>query len=72
MNKGDKNMYTLDELKEITHSCRKCRLCKGRTNVVFGQGNPDADIMFIGEGPGREDSYLTVGATFYNVINPLK
>lgn len=55
MNKGDKNMYTLDELKGITHSCRKCRLCKGRTNVVFGQGNPDADIMFIGEGPGREE-----------------
>lgn len=48
-------MYTLDELKEITGRCGKCRLCKGRTNVVFGQGNPKADIMFIGEGPGREE-----------------
>lgn len=48
-------MYTLDELKKITHNCRKCRLCKGRNNVVFGQGDPNADIMFIGEGPGREE-----------------
>jgi len=48
-------MYTLNELKKITHDCRKCRLCRGRTNVVFGQGNPNADIMFIGEGPGREE-----------------
>lgn len=48
-------MYTLEELKQITHNCRKCRLCSGRTNVVFGQGNPEADIMFIGEGPGRDE-----------------
>lgn len=48
-------MYTLDELKKITDRCRKCRLCEGRTNVVFGQGDPKADIMFIGEGPGREE-----------------
>ncbi len=48
-------MYTLEELKEITHNCRKCRLSKGRTNVVFGQGNPKAHIMFIGEGPGRDE-----------------
>lgn len=55
MKKGDESMYTLEELKKITHSCRKCRLCTGRTNVVFGQGNPNANIMFIGEGPGREE-----------------
>ncbi len=53
--KGDRNMYTLEKLREITHNCRKCRLCSGRTNVVFGQGNPEADIMFIGEGPGRDE-----------------
>ena len=33
-------------------ACRACSLCKGRTNVVPGEGNADADIMFIGEGPG--------------------
>lgn len=48
-------MYTLDEVRKITHGCKKCNLHKGRTKVVFGQGNPDADIMFIGEGPGRNE-----------------
>ena len=33
-------------------SCRACNLCKGRTNAVPGEGNPDAEIMLIGEGPG--------------------
>jgi DNA polymerase len=36
-------------------ACRKCGLCKGRTNTVFGEGHPDADIFFIGEGPGAEE-----------------
>ncbi len=36
-------------------SCTACRLCRGRTQVVFGSGNPDADLMFIGEGPGAEE-----------------
>jgi DNA polymerase len=35
--------------------CTRCRLCEGRTRVVFGTGNPDADLMFIGEGPGAEE-----------------
>ena len=32
--------------------CTKCRLAEGRTQVVFGVGNPDADLMFVGEAPG--------------------
>ena len=41
--------------KEVV-SCEKCELCKTRNTVVFGEGNLQADIMFIGEGPGqRED-----------------
>ncbi len=32
--------------------CRLCRLCEGRTQVVFGVGNPDAGLLFVGEGPG--------------------
>ena len=37
-------------------TCTVCRLAEGRINVVFGSGNPDADVMFVGEGPGqRED-----------------
>jgi DNA polymerase len=35
--------------------CTRCGLCKGRNNVVFGEGHPDADIVFIGEGPGQEE-----------------
>lgn len=35
--------------------CTKCGLCKGRNKTVFGEGNPDADLVFIGEGPGAEE-----------------
>ncbi len=35
--------------------CTKCVLCKGRTNTVFGEGDPDTDIVFIGEGPGADE-----------------
>ena len=35
--------------------CRLCRLHKGRTNLVFGTGNPHAELMFIGEGPGADE-----------------
>jgi DNA polymerase len=45
-------MYTMDELKKYCLKCHKCRLATTRTNVVFGEGNEKADIMFVGEGPG--------------------
>jgi len=45
----------LDELKKICLNCTLCDLSKTRTNVVFGEGNPNARIMFIGEGPGAEE-----------------
>ena len=49
-------MYdSLDELKEIVEKCNKCDLCSNRTNSVFGVGNPNADIMLIGEGPGADE-----------------
>ena len=44
-----------EELEEVVKQCRKCRLCETRKNVVFGVGNRDADIMFIGEGPGADE-----------------
>lgn len=40
---------------ESIAGCEKCRLAKGRTRVVFGAGDPEADLMFIGEGPGRDE-----------------
>jgi len=45
----------LDELKKICINCTLCDLSKTRTNVVFGEGNPNAKLMFIGEGPGAEE-----------------
>ncbi len=46
---------TLDSLRETVLRCTRCGLSKTRTKVVFGEGNPDADIMFIGEAPGRDE-----------------
>ena len=45
----------LKALQDEIGDCQRCRLSKGRRNIVFGEGNPDAEIMFIGEGPGREE-----------------
>ncbi len=47
---------TLDELRETTANCTRCKLHTGRKNLVFGEGNPNAELMFVGEAPGaRED-----------------
>jgi len=46
---------SLDELDKEASGCTRCRLASGRTQVVFGVGNPDADVMFIGEGPGYHE-----------------
>lgn len=35
--------------------CQRCGLCKGRTRIVFGSGNPDSSVMLVGEGPGRNE-----------------
>ena len=45
----------LEKLKEIVLNCHLCNLAKTRTNVVFGEGNPNAKLMFIGEAPGRDE-----------------
>lgn len=49
-------MYsTWEELENACRSCTKCGLCEGRTNVVVGMGNPQAKVMFVGEGPGEQE-----------------
>lgn len=48
-------MKELDNIREQVISCTKCDLCKTRTNAVPGKGNPHADIVFIGEAPGRTE-----------------
>lgn len=52
-------MYqTWEELEKSIENCQKCKLCKTRQNIVFGVGNKDAEIMFIGEGPGADEDRL--------------
>lgn len=46
---------TWEELEESIKGCNKCKLYKTRQNIVFGVGNKEADIMFIGEGPGADE-----------------
>lgn len=45
-------------LLEQIAACRACRLCDGRTNAVPGEGDPNADLMLVGEGPGRDEDLL--------------
>jgi DNA polymerase len=42
-------------VRERLGDCTRCPLSKGRSTIVFGDGNPDADILFVGEGPGAEE-----------------
>ena len=48
-------MLNWTELESACRSCQKCALCETRHNVVFGEGNRDAEVMFIGEGPGEQE-----------------
>lgn len=45
----------LEEIEEVVKKCNKCELCSNRTKTVFGVGDSEADIMFIGEGPGADE-----------------
>jgi uracil-DNA glycosylase family 4 len=48
----------LGEMARRLADCRRCRLCQGRTQVVFGVGNPKARVVFVGEGPGADEDRL--------------
>ena len=48
-------MLDWENLEKTCHSCTRCGLCETRHNVVFGVGPRDADIMFVGEGPGEQE-----------------
>ncbi len=45
----------LEALERIVAECRLCALCKTRTKTVFGEGDPNASLMFVGEGPGAQE-----------------
>ena len=69
---------TLDALRLETHNCTSCRLAGTRTNVVFGVGSPTADLMFIGEAPGRDEDLQgkpfvgRAGALLTDIIKAMK
>jgi DNA polymerase len=48
-------MLSWQELEEACHCCTRCGLCEKRNNVVFGVGNRNTDILFVGEGPGEQE-----------------
>ncbi|HEY1905881.1 MAG TPA: uracil-DNA glycosylase [Myxococcaceae bacterium] len=45
----------LEEVRRALGDCKRCKLCSGRKNLVFGVGNPKARLVFVGEGPGAEE-----------------
>ena len=53
-------MKDWDALYEECIHCQKCGLAETRTNVVFGEGARDAEVMFIGEGPGEQEDRLSL------------
>ena len=46
---------SLPRIREDIGDCTRCRLHKGRTKIVFGIGNPKAELVFVGEGPGHDE-----------------
>ena len=46
---------SMEEIEKNIAGCQKCELCKHRNNIVIGEGNLNADLMFIGEGPGADE-----------------
>ncbi|HXJ16624.1 MAG TPA: hypothetical protein VNM68_05435, partial [Candidatus Polarisedimenticolia bacterium] len=47
---------TLERIRaDIGPNCTRCKLHRSRTNIVFGVGNPKAELVFVGEGPGRDE-----------------
>ena len=49
------NERALNAIRENIGDCKRCRLCEGRTKIVFGQGSAIADLMFVGEAPGADE-----------------
>jgi DNA polymerase len=46
---------TLEQIRADLGDCQRCKLARGRKNIVFGEGNPRAELVFVGEGPGADE-----------------
>jgi uracil-DNA glycosylase family 4 len=68
---------TLHEIREELGDCQRCKLARSRTNLVFGEGSPQARLMFVGEGPGKEEDLQSrpfvglAGQLLNNLLNKL-
>jgi DNA polymerase len=52
---GGSERQGLESVRALLGECTRCRLCEKRTQIVFGDGNPAAELMFVGEGPGEQE-----------------
>ena len=48
-------LHTMEKVQHELGDCQRCSLSQGRTNIVFGEGNPDANLVFVGEAPGADE-----------------
>ncbi|MBI3017633.1 MAG: uracil-DNA glycosylase, partial [Deltaproteobacteria bacterium] len=55
MGASKKHKETLEQIRADVGDCTRCKLHLKRTHIVFGEGNPKAELMFIGEGPGHDE-----------------
>jgi uracil-DNA glycosylase family 4 len=68
---------TLAEIREEMGDCQRCKLARTRTNLVFGEGSPQARLMFVGEAPGAEEDLQgrpfvgEAGGLLNNMLNKL-
>ena len=63
----------LQTLQQECLACQRCGLCQTRTNVVFGQGVPNAEVLFVGEGPGASEDeqglpFVSAAASCWTII----
>lgn len=55
MDLNPESATSLDSLRLRLKDCQRCKLCQGRKTIVYGQGNQNADLLFVGEGPGADE-----------------
>ncbi len=63
---------TLERIREDIGECTRCRLHQQRTNIVFGVGNPKAELVFVGEGPGHDEDVQGIEERLRGMVNPVK
>lgn len=74
---AEEKLKALERLREELGDCKRCRLSEGRKNIVFGEGNENTSLMFIGEAPGREEDIQgrpfvgQAGQILTNLINKM-